>query len=71
MIKIPNNNPIANLQSGTYIVPQTISLSCELENVELRYFVYSKGEEPDIVDLDTIYNIYKVLKILRYIIKTK
>ena len=44
MIKIPNNNPIANLQSGTYIVPQTISLSCELENSELRYFVYMEGE---------------------------
>ena len=44
MIKIPNNNPTANLQSGTYIVPQTIIFSCELENAELRYFVYNKGE---------------------------
>ena len=57
---MPNNNPIANLQSGTYTAPQTIELSCATEGSEIRYLIYNKGEEPAIetVDMSQTYNLY-------------
>ena len=55
-----NNNPIANLQSGTYTAPQTIELSCATEGSEIRYLTYNKGEEPAIedVEMNVVYNLY-------------
>lgn len=53
-------NVTASLPSGTYTAPQTIELSCEVENSEIRYLAYNKGEEPAIetVDMSQAYNLY-------------
>ena len=55
-----NSTPTSSLPSGTYTVPQAIELSCEVENSEIRYLAYNKGEEPAIetVDMSQAYNLY-------------